>query len=70
MSDGVNTGPSEPKEPNAAAEVDRTWNAGGAGNELGDRSDTTDAAWNPDGVGNATEDEIPVDPDVTEAAGE
>ena len=42
-------------------DVEREWNPGGVGNELGDERETSDAPWNPGGVGNATEDEIPDD---------
>ena len=55
-------------EDNDAAEVDRQWNPGGVGNQLGDERETSDATWNPGGVGNATEEELTLDLDDTDAA--
>jgi hypothetical protein len=68
MTDGV-TRESEERD---AIDVEREWNPGGVGNQLGDERDTSDETWNPGGVGNATEDEIVDldDPDAAEAAGE
>jgi hypothetical protein len=60
-------------EPGDAAQVDRTWNSGGVGNQIGDERETSDATWNPGGVGNASEEELTLDlddPDAAEAAGE
>ena len=59
-------------EQGGAIDVEREWNPGGVGNQLGDDRETSDETWNPGGVGNATEDEI-VDqdePDAGQAAGE
>jgi hypothetical protein len=65
--------PDDPTARNDAEEVDRTWNPGGVGNQVGDERETSDATWNPGGVGNATEDGIRTDlesPDAAESAGE
>jgi hypothetical protein len=54
-------------------DVEREWNPGGVGNQVGDEHETSDAPWNPGGVGNATEDELTPaadDPDAAEVAGE
>lgn len=44
-------------------DVDREWNPGGVGNQLGDEHQTGDATWNLGGVGNATEEELTLDLD-------
>jgi hypothetical protein len=59
-------------EEGGAIDVEREWNPGGVGNQLGDERETSDDTWNPGGVGNATEDEVVDldDADTAEVAGE